>query len=409
MAEVFSLFELQEHLRRVIALNFSGAVWLDAEIAAHQVSKGHHFLSLVEKAADEGNILAQADAVIWESTFLQLKKQMGRTIEQLLSVGFAVRLKARMDFHERFGLKLIVEAIDINYTIGKLALQREATIQKLRQEERLGKNKLLSLAPVLQRIAVLSSDGAAGWHDFLSHLTSNIYGYQYKIKLFSVAVQGEKVSEEVRRQLLNIRSRLRHFDVVVVIRGGGAKLDLAAFDDLALCRAIADFPLPILTGIGHETDETISDLVAYQRLKTPTAVADFLVQHNCAFELNVAQHLSYIGQMLQRKLQEERLQVERLAQQLNFNVQQKMQQQHFVLQQLAQLMPRLLQQTIQQQKQQLQHLEQIYELLSVEATLKRGFALVKQGATTIGNAQSVNKNQMLEIMFQDGIIQTQVL
>lgn len=408
MAEVFSLFQLQEHLRRVVALNFSSAVWLDAEIAAYQVSKGHHFLSLVEKA-EEGTILAQADAVIWEGTFLQLKKQMGKTITYLLRVGLAVRLKARMDFHERFGLKLIVEAIDVNYTIGKLALQREATVQKLRQEQRLEKNRALLLPPVLQRIAVLSSDGAAGWQDFLSHLTSNVYDYQYQIKLFSVAVQGEKVSEEIRRQLLNIRSRLRHFDVVVIIRGGGAKLDLAAFDDLELCRAIADFPLPIFTGIGHETDETVSDLVAYQRLKTPTAVADFLVQHNYNFELNLVQHFSYIAQVLQRKLHEERLQVERLAQQLNFNVRQKMQQQHYTLQQIAQALPRLLKQTIQRQKQQLQHVEQMYELLSVEATLKRGFALVTQGPVPIATAQSVDKNQVLEIMFQDGIIQTQVL
>lgn len=409
MAEVFSLFQLQEHLRRVVALNFSNAVWLDAEIAAYQISKGHHFLSIVEKLEEDGTIVAQADAVIWEGTFLQLKKQMGKTLERLLGVGLAVRLKARMDFHERFGLKLIIEAIDVNYTIGKLALQREATLQKLRQEQRLEKNKALSLPPVLQRIAVLSSDGAAGWQDFLSHLTSNVYGYQYHIKLFSVAVQGERVSEEVRRQLLNIKSRLRYFDVVVIVRGGGAKLDLAAFDDLELCRAISDFPLPVLTGIGHETDETISDLVAYQRLKTPTAVADFLVQHNYNFELTLEQYATYIAQILQGKLQEERIQMERLTQQLNFSVQQKIQQQHFTLQHLARTLPPLLNQTIQQQRQQLQYLAQIYELLSVEATLKRGFVLVMQGAKMLGSAREVDKNQVVEIVFHDGNIQTQVL
>jgi len=405
----YSLYELQEHLRRVIALNFPESVWINCEIAAHNESRGHHFLSLLEKGEGEREILAQADAVIWERQFRKLRKDLGKEIHQLLQNGRQIRLKAKIDFHERFGLKFVVEELDLAYTIGQLELQRRAIIERLQAENLIGKNKQQKLPKVIQRIAVLSSERAAGWKDFEAHLKENSFNYQFEIQLFTTALQGVSVRGEILTQLTKISRNKKEFDGVVIIRGGGARLDLSAFDDYKISAAVANFPLPILTGIGHEIDESILDLVTHTALKTPTAVADFILQHNTQYETQILQHFSYIQNTTHAILQQQQLHLERLSGQLQFILKSNLSDQEKYLVQLHNQLPLLAQNQLQQQQQKLSYLEQLSQFLSLQNTLSRGFSLTMKEGKVITSKTELQKGTTIQTRLEDGTVDSEIL
>lgn len=288
-----TLFALYEHLRRVMALNYPAPLWVKAEIAQVGQSRGHYYLDLVQKG-ESGYPIAQGQAVLWAMDYRRIRNEIGPHADAVLREGLQVRLQVRIEFHERYGFKLQIVNLDPAHTFGALELLRQETMRVLRETGLLHLNRQLPLPLVLQRVAVVSSGEAAGLQDFLQHMRHNPFGYVFHIEVFKSAVQGNAAATELQEALAHIVSRPKEFDCVVVIRGGGARLDLAAFDDLALCQAAARLSLPLLTGIGHETDETVLDAVAHTRLKTPTAVADFLVQHHMAFEASlwrIAEHL----------------------------------------------------------------------------------------------------------------------
>lgn len=405
----YSLYELQEHLRRVIALNFPEAIWINCEISAHNESRGHHFLSLLEKGEGEREILAQADAVIWERQFRKLRKQLGKEIHQLLQNGRQIRLKAKVDFHERFGLKFIVEELDLAYTIGQLELQRRAIVQRLQEEQLIGKNKQQILPRVIQRIAVLSSERAAGWKDFEAQLKENNFNYQFDLQLFTTALQGIAVRGEILKQLAKVSRNQKEFDAVVIIRGGGARLDLSAFDDYKICAAVANFPLPILTGIGHEIDESILDLVTHTALKTPTAVADFIVQYNMQFEAQIFQYFNHIQNIAKSNIQQQKIYLERLSGQLNLNVKNKLASQQQYLERLHHQLPLFIKNQLRQEQQKLSHLEQLSQFLSLQNTLSRGFSLTMKEGKVITSTTDLKKGDIIKTRLEDGTAESEIL
>ena len=262
-----SLFELNEYVRQVIALNFAEAIWVSAELAQVNVSKGHYWIDIIEKSELTGEIIAQSSAVLWQREYRRIKAKMPLQIEGILQQGRQVLLKVSVEFSERYGYKLIVQDIDPAFTLGKLELERQATINTLVKANLIQKNKQLPRPPVLQRIAVISSENAAGYHDFCAQIDNNPYGYAFDYQLFKAAMQGVQTEYEVLAQLARIQEKKDKFEAVIIIRGGGAKLDLAAFDSLEIAKAVANFPLPVFAGIGHEIDETVLDLVAHLSLK----------------------------------------------------------------------------------------------------------------------------------------------
>jgi exodeoxyribonuclease VII large subunit len=309
--QAISLYELTEHMRRITALNFPEALWVKAEIAQYAVARGNHYLNLVEKSIEEkGRITAEAEAIIWGNQFYRIKSEMEVPIEAILQEGMEVMLKVKPDFHERYGFKLIIEAIDSAYTVGRLALERQKIINELIANNLLEQNGNLYLPAVLQNIAVLSTDTAAGYQDFMDHITHNRFNYDFNITLFKMAMQGENAVGEALKNLKKIRRSAKPFDCVVIIRGGGAKLSLKAFDDYELSEAIARFPIPVVTGIGHERDESVLDMVAHTSLKTPTAVADFCVEHNFTFESELAIAGRQINDAVASRLKEGAFKVE---------------------------------------------------------------------------------------------------
>ncbi|MFK7808972.1 MAG: exodeoxyribonuclease VII large subunit, partial [Saprospiraceae bacterium] len=299
MTKTYSLYELNEYIRRIIALNVPRAIWLTAEIAQCNLSRGHLYLNLIQKNEETEDLMAKSDAVIWSTDVRRLKRKLGKDFQSLVQEGVEVKIAVRVDYNERYGMKLIVEDIDPVYTIGKMEMVRRETIATLEKENLMHKNKALELPSVLQRIALISSETAAGYQDFMTQLANNNYGYSFNVKLFPTAMQGKNTSPEVVQQLERI-DRFGAYDCVVITRGGGAKLDLMAFDDYELNKAVANCKTPVISGVGHETDDSILDLIAKRSLKTPTAVAEFLINYNLQFESN----LVHLGQQLYLNSQE---------------------------------------------------------------------------------------------------------
>ena len=404
-----SLFGLQTFLRQVVALNFPEALWVRCEIAQLNKSRGHVYLDLVEKDEAENEPIAQASAAIWQNTLKRLQSKLGATnLNPLLQAGVEVLLRVKVEYHERYGLKLVVEDIDPSYTLGKLEQRRRQLYEQLLAQGLMGKNAQIPLRPVLQRIAVISSETAAGYQDFLQHLGENVYGYAFKTTFFAAAVQGVQVEAEVLKQLRAVQRQATRFDAVALIRGGGAKLDLAGFDSLALCQAIADFPLPIFTGIGHDVDETLVDLVAHRALKTPTAVADFLIQHNLNFEGQLAELSQYLRYAASENLHEAQLHLLSNVQSLQSAPSLLLARQKDQLQRIAAELPLTLRYQQREQWQKIEQMEQICQLLSIEGTLQRGFSITLREGKPLSSANLIQPGDVLDIQFKDGTVRSKV-
>ena len=274
-----SLHQLHQQIREELEVAFPESYWVVAEVA--QVTpdrrKGHCYLTLVDKGDDARQMLAQARATIWSSRFQMLGRYFAEKTGQPLKAGLKILFQASVRFHELYGLSLDIVNIDPNYTIGDLARQRQETLRRLEAEGLMEANKLLELPLVPQRLAIISSATAAGYQDFVHQLQHNSFGYAFHTTLFPATVQGNDAPASVKRAMALVAKHKKNFDAIVMIRGGGSQTDLSCFDDYAIAAAIGHSPLPVLTGIGHERDESIADLVAHTRLKTPTAVANFLI------------------------------------------------------------------------------------------------------------------------------------
>lgn len=286
-----SLYELNSLIKAELEASLSPSYWVIAEISElRQNVKGHCYMELVEK--ENNFIQAKIRANIWAYTYRTLSQQFRQATGTELKPGIKVLFNVSINFHEVYGMSLTVNDIDPNFTIGEKSRQRDETIKKLREEGYLDLNKNLTLPTVPQRIAVISSKTAAGYGDFLDQLTNNSQGYAFNIDTFHATMQGNETEESIAKALEQIKERQDHFDLIIIIRGGGAQTDLDSFDAYGLAKLIAAAPLPVLTGIGHERDETVADLVANTSLKTPTAVAEFIINgmdrfYNTIYDLNV--------------------------------------------------------------------------------------------------------------------------
>lgn len=273
-----SLTELQEIIRDKLYEALPEFYWVVAEIAEMKVNtSGHCYLELTGSEQTGGKVTSRARATIWASKFRSLNTFFTATTGIPLRQGITILFKATVEYHELYGLSLNISDIDPSYTAGDMALRRAAIIRRLTAEGVMTMNRELDLAPYPRKIAVISSSKAAGYQDFINHLTHNPYDYVFVPQLFEAVMQGEATEYSVIEALDNISGEASKFDAVVIIRGGGSTTDLSWFDSYDIAFHVTQFPLPVLTGIGHEKDLSITDMVAWRSLKTPTAVADFLV------------------------------------------------------------------------------------------------------------------------------------
>lgn len=277
MKQSLTLLELNSLVRRSLEQCMPDEYWIEAELSEVHINGGHCYVEFVQNDEYRRKQVAKARGIIWQQTFGLLKSFFEDTTGQVFGAGIKVRVQVSVSFHEVFGYSLIVHQIDPAYTMGDMALRRQQILKQLEEEGIIHLNKELDMSELPQRIAVISSNVAAGYGDFANQLKQNEQGFAFHIELFQALMQGNQAELSVLDAMQQIDSRIDDFDVLVIIRGGGATSDLACFDSYLLAAAVAQFRLPVITGIGHERDETVIDKVAHTRVKTPTAAAAFLI------------------------------------------------------------------------------------------------------------------------------------
>lgn len=424
--QIYSLLELTTQVRGALMESFPETYWLRAETSDVRVnaSSGHCYLEFVEKDPVTNQLVAKAKASIWAKTFRMLKPYFEMETKQLFASGIKVLVCVTVEFHELYGFSLNVVDIDPTYTLGDMVKKRLEIINRLKEEGVFSLNKELRFPVLPKRVAIVTSPTAAGYEDFMNQLLNNSAGYPFYIKLFPALMQGERTEASVIEALERIDAHREMFDVVVIIRGGGATSDLNSFDSYLLATNCAQFPLPIITGIGHERDDTIVDLVAHTRLKTPTAVATFLIgcMDTAAMELDELQQslckeTEYILQKKKQMLQlmatrfpalvtgcieKRRTSLQLISGKLpviSSNISVKMQNQLDVFVQRIRVSCDM---KLTKESRYLELQEQFIRMASPEYILKRGYSLTLRDGKIIKSAADLHIKDAISIRFSDG-------
>lgn len=289
----YSLLELTKSIESVIKKTYTRSYWVKAEIAKlnYYPKSGHCYPDLVEK--EKGVVLAQIRATIWAGHFNDINNKFLSIAKEPLSDGMTVLIRTSVSYHPVYGLSLHINDIEPSFTLGEMVKEKLLSIEKLKEQGIFDKNKQLKPALLMQRIAVISVETSKGYHDFVKIINENEWGYCFFHMLFPAILQGESAISSITEQLKRIEVVQKHFDVVVIIRGGGGDIGLSSYDNFKLAKAVALFPLPVITGIGHATNETVVELVAFKNKITPTDVAYYLIQkfHNFSVRIQNAQSI----------------------------------------------------------------------------------------------------------------------
>lgn len=367
----FTLLQLNKSIRNLVA-GISREFWIVAEIAQIQVQE-HAYLELVQK--ENERIVAKARGIIWGNVLQQLLAEQHETLPMILKAGANIRCRVVVNFHEVHGLALHINAVDTFYTLGEMEQQRLQTLARLEQSGLLYLQQNLSLPPVLQKIAVVSSETAAGFGDFMNQLNANPWGYRFAVTLLPAGVQGENAIPGLVEQIGRASKR---FDALVIIRGGGARLDLEVFNAEAVATAIARCPIPVLTGIGHQRDSTIADRTAYLSLKTPTAVAEFILQNNLQFESRLFDLMRRIALYSSGKINEQNALLNEWRLGLIRKIHEKISREHMRQQRLQIGVKSLAKDKTRSSQHQLEVFEQFFRFSNPKYLLEKGYFLIRQ-------------------------------
>lgn len=427
--KALSLFELNNLVHEALEATFDNTYWLTAELSECRVAaNGHCYVELVEKNDDSRVLIAKARGNIWRNTYPLLAATFEHETGQKLQPGLKILVEAKVTFHELYGYALNIIDIDPTYTLGDMARKRKEILAQLEADGVLTLNKELALPRPLSRIAVISSSTAAGYGDFCDQLEKS--PYRFTTRLFPAIMQGEHVEESVIEALDSIAEEQEAWDAVVIIRGGGAVSDLNGFDTYLLAANVAQFPLPILTGIGHERDDTIIDVVAHTRLKTPTAVAAFLIERQRDEYETLLQMEKNLQQNICRKLEKERNRFEQNGRRYQMATASYCHREKANLLKLTSLLEKQIFQLIQQQQFQLNSLQQVYEkavatqisheqiklasigkqlaLAGPERILKMGFSITYHQGKAVKSASLLKSGSRLTTRLAEGSITSTV-
>ncbi len=405
----FSLSELNEQVRDAIRDHLPDTYWLRAETSdVRRNQNGHCYLEFIEKDAKGQNIVARARGTIWNNVFTMLSAYFESETGQIFTSGLSVLVRVSVEFHELYGYSLSVVDIDPSYTIGEITRNRQIIIKQLEEDGVLTLNKELILPELANRIAVISSPTAAGYEDFCDQLANNNNQFVFYTKLFPAIMQGERTEMSIISALEKVYQYKEYFDAVAIIRGGGATSDLSSFDSYALAANCAQFPLPIISGIGHERDVTVIDMVAHTRAKTPTAVAEFFISHTVEtynrlliLQEDLIEKSNYILEMQRIKLKE-------LMQQIRHNSTFYIQNELSILQQIQILLQHNSAKFLQNETHFLDKKEQFFQIISPQNILSRGYTLTLKNGKAVKSIEELYDNDIIETMFTDGTIKSTV-
>lgn len=419
-----TLYELNSLVRKVIETSLDRGYWVEAELSEAREVRGHCYMELVQKDPFSATPVARASAKCWKNRWSVLRPKFERTTGQTLHVGLKVLLWVTASYHEAYGFSWIVQDIDPTYTLGDMARKRMEIIRQLKAEGVFDLQKELCLPMFAQRVAVISSENAAGYGDFCNQLIDNGHGFRFKATLFPAIMQGEQVEASVITALNNIYDVADQYDVVVIIRGGGATADLSGFDTLRLAENVANFPLPIITGIGHDRDESVLDMVAFQRVKTPTAAAACLIDNllvvsqridDCqeAIRLRVGQRLALeharleniVGRIptlvhLARTRQATRL--ERLATTIAHCLHERLASERFRLERLATSISPLVQKRMETERHRIDRLDLRAKGLDPELLLRRGYSITLVDGQLVRDPACLQVGDVVETRVEKG-------
>lgn len=380
----FSLYALNALVHEAVSNALPDEYWVEAELAECRERNGHCYMELVEKDERSNSPIAKASAKCWRQTWTLLHATFLRATGQPLHAGMKVLLRVYPQFHEAYGFSWIVSDIDPTYTIGDLARRRQEIIKTLKAQGVFDLQRELRLSPFAQRIAVISAESAAGYGDFCRQLLDNEYNLQFHTELFPAIMQGERVEQSVIQALNLINNRIDDFDAVVIIRGGGATSDMSGFDTLPLAENVANFPLPIITGIGHDRDECVLDMVSHTRVKTPTAAATLLITHLCNTLQQVADAENVIAHYALDRLQRHRLQLEHITT----------------------LLPHLAQRLMTETHHSLERIQLKLEGYDPQLLLQRGYSITLHNGQIVKSPQDVKSGDEIETRLKQGTIKS---
>lgn len=405
--EVISLYELNQQVRHQLEQGFHDEVWIHAELSDVRTNaNGHCYLEFIEKDSRGNTPIARAHGVIWANVYRMLKPYFEEETGRPFASGIKVSVCVKVDFHELYGYSLTVRDIDPTYTIGDMVRQRREILRQLEEEGVLTLNKELRMPLLPQRVAVISSATAAGYGDFRNQLFGNPQGFVFYVKLFQAIMQGDRAEESIIEALNRIFSEAERWDAVVIIRGGGATSDLSCFDSYLLAANCAQFPLPIITGIGHERDDTVIDCVAHTRVKTPTAAAEYLISAMQDTASHLATLQSGVETTVTNLLHEERRKTEQLSDKLSSL---------FALRKLheeqraASLWLRLAQACrlrVAQERHNVELMEQTARHASPELLLKRGYSITLHNGKAVTDATLLKEGDELETRLAKGRVKS---
>ncbi|OJU53863.1 MAG: exodeoxyribonuclease VII large subunit [Bacteroidales bacterium 45-6] len=403
--EIFSLFELNQAVREAVRLQLPSRYWIRAELSeVHPNRNGHCYLEFIEKDDSNRQIIAKSRGIVFANTYVLLKSYFEEQTGTAFSAGIKVLVSVSVDFSEVYGISLRVWDIDPNFTLGDMARKRAEIIRRLDEEGVLNLNKELEIPSVCQRIAVISSATAAGYGDFCNQLEDNAYGFVFYTKLFPAIMQGERTEGSIIEALEKIYFHADLFDVVVLIRGGGATSDLNSFDSYLLAANCAQFPLPIVSGIGHERDETVIDHVAHTRVKTPTAAAAFLIEQQ-ARTLGELEFLQRgIAHRIQSLQQQRHSLLENLSQRLTYVANFKTKGLLSNLETMRTSLAVAVSRFSTGKKHELAMIEQYVELISPENVLRKGYALVLKNNKIVKSVNGIEVGDDLQVRMADGSV-----
>jgi exodeoxyribonuclease VII large subunit len=429
-----TLYELNRLVSKVIESEMPSEYWVEAELSECRESRGHCYMELIQKDERTATPIAKASAKCWANKWMLIRPGFERTTGQRLHAGMKVLLKVFAQFHEAYGFSWIVTDIDPTYTLGGMARKRQEIIRQLKEEGVFDLQKELQLPLFCQRIAVISSETAAGYGDFCNQLADNPYGFQFQTRLFPAIMQGEGVEQSIINALNRIfdltkgQTPCEVFDCVVIIRGGGATSDMSGFDTLALAENVANFPLPIITGIGHDRDESILDMVSHIRVKTPTAAAALLIDHlktvldaiNDAQEqiVRLAQQkltfhksrLSTFAEILPRLFtnvktrQEARL--DSINSRMTTAIRQSIITQQSLINALEVKMQIFLNRRLMAEQHRLQLIEEKTKSLDPALLLKRGYSITLHNGKAVRSPQQLQSGDEIETRLEEGTIKS---
>ncbi|MCW8310959.1 MULTISPECIES: exodeoxyribonuclease VII large subunit [Sphingobacterium] len=406
---IFSLLEVSRSIQKTLAERYKSLYWIKAEMNKlnHYTHSGHCYPELVEK--QDGKIVAEIRSTLWKADFNRINSNFLKVAQEPLREGITMLFQAAISYDPMYGLSLRIVDIDPTFTLGELEKEKLESIRKLKEEGIYGANKMLPFPLVPKRIAIISVETSKGLSDFYKIIHQNPWGYRLECTLFPALLQGDKSIPSIIRQLAVVAERISEFDVVAIIRGGGGEVGLSSYNNYLLARAIAIFPIPVLTGIGHSTNYTVSEMVAYKNAITPSELADFLIQKFHNFAIPIDRSAEGIQQLVRSRFKEERNMLSQLTTQIQWAGKRELQGARTRVQVLQNELRALIRLRFYEHRTALNHTERIVQLSDPMRLLKQGFSITKVNGRLLQSIEQLSPGDVIHTLLENGTVVSTVL